>query len=64
MSIPTDDTKLPFRAVSALPSIFIPRMNKTDATMYAKFTAIARFAEPAPEENGIMSCMAICPPSF
>ena len=37
INIAKADKKLPFTAVSSLPSIFIPEMNKIDATTYVMF---------------------------
>ena len=37
MNIANADSKFPFTAVSSLPSIFIPVINKIDAAIYIKF---------------------------
>ena len=48
MSMPADESRFPFRAVSGLPSILIPRMKIAAETMYAKFM--------------ICGFIVICPP--
>ena len=54
MSIPTEDSRLPFLAVSALPSSFMPRMKSTDDTMYSNVVHTVR----------ILSKLTSCHPPF